>query len=564
MPSLLEFWNYQSASKLRHFYIKRFLRIVPALSFSLTIFGILILLLGNAVDLFNVAEQELSSIFFAGNIGAFFTNGNYFLRDPNPFLHTWSLGVEEQVYLFVPILLILVSRVKRFSFNQFWYFVTLVSISNFAVLNILFHTGKIIFGVESLNQVAFYSAGTRVWEFGFGVLTHRLIKSENRKLMQILLLIFTIFSNFYVKDLFPTFLVIFTLSVFNQKVLNYQSNSLISRTLIFFGDRSYSLYLVHFPISYLLRKAPGIAISNEALLIFTYFFLTIFFGEIQYNIVEKKFRANTYRLRILAIYIIAIPIAVASIQILEASTKFLTSTVAPKPALSSTNWKPDCHALVSNFPCVVTTKHQNILLVGDSHAAMLAREVDKIAIKNGYGFSFWTRSGCGFALKKGAPQNDCAAHNLQVFRYIQHSRPTILIISNVDSSHKPPQFQNSSDWLQGEFFTTAQVQRSVSRVVLIGPTPSYEPSSILIQGKLRKEPFSDEKYLISRFQGSKIFYFSSLSNLCVSNNCIFKSNNQFLYEDYDHLTFFGAEKALANLSRYVIFERASSSAGTHS
>ena len=99
---------------LLSFYKRRFFRLIPALGVTLSISAPLILFLGNVGDHQRFARQGIATLLLIGNIGAFKYSGNYFSPNPNPLIHTWSLSVEEQIYLILPVLVLLVFLFSRF------------------------------------------------------------------------------------------------------------------------------------------------------------------------------------------------------------------------------------------------------------------------------------------------------------------------------------------------------------------------------------------------------------------------------------------------------------------
>ena len=100
------------------FSVKRIYRLLPALGVTLSVSILLFLLLLKPSDLTRIAQQGIASLLSAGNFGASKFNTNYFQSEPNPFLHTWSLSVEEQIYLLIPILLLVYKRVNGSRTNE--------------------------------------------------------------------------------------------------------------------------------------------------------------------------------------------------------------------------------------------------------------------------------------------------------------------------------------------------------------------------------------------------------------------------------------------------------------
>ena len=90
-------------TSLKSFYRKRFFRLAPALLTTILITAILSLLIAPVFDVSNIGLMGLAAIFFLGNYGAYKLQGDYFAQTQNPLIHTWSLSVEEQLYIFIPI-----------------------------------------------------------------------------------------------------------------------------------------------------------------------------------------------------------------------------------------------------------------------------------------------------------------------------------------------------------------------------------------------------------------------------------------------------------------------------
>jgi len=143
-----------------YFYQRRARRILPAL------FVVLIsCLIGGWFLLYPTSYEDLgkatiATLAFSSNIWFWYGTGDYFgqAAEMEPLLHTWSLAVEEQFYLFFPILLWIMSRWSR----RWWIAViALISAASF-FLSVLI--------TQSRPDMNFYLVPTRAWEFGVGAL----------------------------------------------------------------------------------------------------------------------------------------------------------------------------------------------------------------------------------------------------------------------------------------------------------------------------------------------------------------------------------------------------------
>jgi len=104
---------------LRIFYFKRIKRILPALFFMIFVTLIFSYFTFSPYYLDDTAKQSFSALLSFSNI-YFYFNSDYFDISSTfrPLLHTWSLGVEEQFYLFWPIFIIVLLNINKF--NKIW------------------------------------------------------------------------------------------------------------------------------------------------------------------------------------------------------------------------------------------------------------------------------------------------------------------------------------------------------------------------------------------------------------------------------------------------------------
>lgn len=229
------------------FYENRVRRLFPALFLMIGISSLASIFFLEPIKLREFSLSIFSSIFFYSNF--FFWNEiDYFESDSElmPLLHTWSLSIEEQFYIFFPILLIFLA--KTCSKNVLTIIATL-TISSF----MLWIYGNIFF-----QTATFYLPITRAWEllagaflaiyiYKYGFLKNKLLSVIG---LLILFLSFCLFSaENKLKNLFMILPVIGTLMIISVKSHHALVKALLTNKIsIFFGLISYSLYLFHQPI----------------------------------------------------------------------------------------------------------------------------------------------------------------------------------------------------------------------------------------------------------------------------------------------------------------------------
>jgi peptidoglycan/LPS O-acetylase OafA/YrhL len=92
------------AVRFSDFWARRIRRLVPGLALMVAVTLLVGLAIVNPFDMLETAKQGGASALYVSNILFAQDTQNYFGSNPNksPFLHTWSLGVEEQFYVLWP------------------------------------------------------------------------------------------------------------------------------------------------------------------------------------------------------------------------------------------------------------------------------------------------------------------------------------------------------------------------------------------------------------------------------------------------------------------------------
>lgn len=288
------------------FYARRLARIMPALVVVLCVSVLFAtFFIPNAwLSRFNI-RTALFAFCGLSNWVMQTNNDTYFapLAEYNPYTQTWSLGVEEQFYLIVPIIIFLWLRTRRASnaLHMQYGFLAILLMLCMASLTGCFYMTR-------LNPTAaFYFFGFRFWELGFGVLLFLFTCRKGSREQS---------SSHIQKNLLPwTGMLLIGISCFLAKADHFPwpwalpavigslfvvgsvhadtdatiRRLLSSAPLLWIGKRSYSLYLWHWPINVLLRWTVGLHVWPIQIAALAACFAC---GALTYRIVELPLRHN--------------------------------------------------------------------------------------------------------------------------------------------------------------------------------------------------------------------------------------------------------------------------------
>lgn len=139
------------------FYERRIRRILPALFLVLVVCIPVGWFLMNPYAFWRFGQGLVAVTLFSSNI-LYWQTTNYFTEKMgNPLLHTWSLGVEEQFYLFFPLLLMLVWRFGR---KWLWWAIGFIALASLAISQVSVASGAVV--------AAYYLAPSRAFELMVG------------------------------------------------------------------------------------------------------------------------------------------------------------------------------------------------------------------------------------------------------------------------------------------------------------------------------------------------------------------------------------------------------------
>lgn len=491
-----------------------------------------------------------------------------------PLLHTWSLAVEEQFYLFFPPLLLLVMwKFKRYLPHL---------ISGLFLISL----GISIVSVEYFPSFAFYMLPARAWELLLGAMLALGMFPEIRArwlnrvvgiagvIMILLAIVFfsekTVFPG--IAALVPCIGAVFIIwSGMQEK--NVAGYILSWRPFVFIGLISYSLYLWHWPLRVFSQYYAGrdLYLTEKVFLIF----LTVLLSYLTWLLVEQPVR----RKRLFPVpkqvfqYTIVAGAAFLFFGHLVDRFKGVPSRL-PEPARSyaMSVWEknPDrqrCHrrnpSLIAQKDfCILGDKKQgapDFIVWGDSHADMLMPMLKKLAEEKGvYGW-YASYSGCKPFLRTGSDKKNkgCYEFNKAMHKVLEETNIKNVILAGywwptVKNSLKYGGQNNQSSELKETLrelsdknvwvFTDVPIQNvsipsELVRVVQFG-------GDIEKIGLLSQSQYERQKYIKSYFNAvadRKLNFIDSFEVLCAGRkHCRIAANGRALYRDTHHLTNSGA------------------------
>ena len=533
------------------FYSRRVRRIFPALIVVLTVTYLIgwFVLLPDGFSL--LGESTAAGVAFVSNLFQLGQVG-YFAPDAaeNPLLHLWSLGIEEQFYIFwPPILLIIFGSMQR----RFW-IVTLAAAS-FAISLLIF------FGYK---EWSFYSPISRAWELlAGGIVANWSVdrpepEQQGSALRDNLLATIGIAAilgaafGLNKSSLFPGLCAL--LPVVGAVLIIVSPNAVVNRILlsnramVLVGLISYPLYLWHWPLlSYLAIIRNGVPnfvdIWITVIVAVVLAWLTFRFVEIPLRRRPKAVPRLAFGL--LTIGVVGIITAVASGFSFRFSPEIRDIALIPQKNNAGFLDKCFLEAPGSRFDsnCIEQGEKTLLFLWGDSTAAALYPGLKKAEDAFPFRLARFTAPACAPILKAGSNAR-CDDANDIVFRFIKAAHPEIVLLHAM--------WNNSTDLAKlGQ--TIEQLKAiHVPRIVVLGPVPVWKrtlPNALVNGYRLRhviadriatgvSGPQDDER-MEAFSKAAGVEFISAWHALCTSEGCMTRvgpAANDVIASDIVHLS----------------------------
>jgi peptidoglycan/LPS O-acetylase OafA/YrhL len=558
------------------FYRRRALRLMPAF-FVVLIATILISWL---IQTPSETEITLKTALFAS-----FSASNYFLSgtggyfsaeaETNPLLHTWSLAVEEQFYIFFPLVLfIILTRAPR----------AMLPILGMVVLASLFHS----YGLYISNSSwAHYSTFGRVWELLVGALLATAL-AKPAEALKVRLSEVTLSAVAWLS--LAAILLSYTWPA-DEKELAAQAaiclatialiwsavdgDGLLSRilrlrVLVWIGLLSYSIYLWHQPVMATTRLF--IEDGTFPFLLFT-IASSIVLAWLTYRFVERPARIIRWQLRRVLIAVTIASSAVALIFLAGAKSNWfawryddaLVSRVIQHPdtwkARSCSNWGVKNPGDISfcRLPATRKTmkKASTVAVWGDSHAMALSAGL--VSRERSYDLALYGMAGCAIELEKRESNHDSSMcfqkHKKALADILSDSTTKIVVITSKWGF--PANRPEHGDILRSNLDRAISIVKNSGReVILVSAVPVFHqniPDAILRKQRLRLTvlPYvtienyrSDKNRMIQgaidAAQNYEFPVIHSEDTLCPDGICLSVLGNMPLYYDRSHLSIIGA------------------------
>ena len=484
--------------QLRRFYARRVRRLLPAALIAIVIICLLASVTEPRLVAMSFVNDARSSLLYVANWNFLGASTNYFADDVNksPFLHFWSLAIEEQFYFAFPLLLVVLTKfakpLKKFK-------------------NLIFGIGALfvvslalqIFTQRSNPMRAYYATDARVYQLAAGALLAVFLLRRNEHsgapltkipfrvaLTPLALFAFIalaigdgwFFSSLSASNrgILATAIAVGLIWLLEPHFPSPLQRVFASKHFTYLGRISYGTYLWHWPL--IVLSKPLISLSPVQLALFTTIGATAL-SALSYELIESPVRLSKplhriprtvvvvgLALSVLTATLLVRPLLDGTPKVRQTASTINTSGLPTKVQAILSAAPPQTFDMKSAMPaaeliqpctasepakCTLYTDtskdstSQHIVLMGDSNAEMLIPTFVKLAREKHFTFSALTRSGCPWqpglmwAARDETLITRCKKSRAEWYDTLLPAlKPDIIIVTNVsrDPGSRPDAF----------------------------------------------------------------------------------------------------------------------------
>ena len=572
---------------ITRFYAWRIRRLLPAALVAVAVISLVGLLLAAPLDRSELAADGAASALSIANM-RFIGSVDYFAAttSPSPFLHFWSLSVEEQFYLVWPALIVLLTW-RGGSSRRLIVALLIGVVASFALS---------IWLTDTSPARAFYLLPTRVWQLGVGGLLALIgVAGTSRRagalawagLAAVAVAGVALTAEMPypgLAALLPTAGAVALL--YGGAAPSGPMRLLAAAPLRFLGKISYSLYLWHWPLlvlplMFLERALTGVEVVASVAVAIGVSWLSWRFVEQPFRYGDRSRRATSWsaiRVGVAGILSVALftqglaaalPSSAVAVQPTPSPSGSPVASDGPitlpadlTPSLASARDDEErlrgdgCLAFerVTTPPnCVYGVKGSaiTIALVGDSHASHWFPAIEAIALERGWRLLTFVKVSCSFttlaqrnlALKR--EYRECTAFNEATVARLNQIKPALTIIVNRRTFR--PIEENITSALAGAALGEMVARIPGATAILVDtPDPGRDVPACLskhpsdIRACLFTQDAADNREIgIAERAAAKVSGATLIdltANICTEWPCSPISGSVLIYRDEDHMT----------------------------